>query len=182
MSENIKTEIVEQLIGAMPEPTPAPPPPIPAVERGPDGKPALNSKGKVRGRPGRPSKNRTAPTRPAAPPAVDAQMFDVSPDQDTATSSSAAQLDAAAVTCALAWQSVGLLALGADGKFADDQERDGITEAIRNYLAANGITDVPPGVALTIAAVGYVGARLHRPTVADRLKIAVLWIRAKLGV
>jgi hypothetical protein len=168
--------LAAELIDAMP----ATPGPIPAPELGADGKPQLNAAGTVKRKRGRPSKARSAP--PPRPAAIDPQIFDADPAADAdAAGADAGQLEAAAVTCALAWEGLGLMVLGEAGKFESDAEREHITASLRAYLAAKGLTDIPPGVALAIAATGYLGARLHRPTVTERLAMMFAWARRKLG-
>lgn len=61
-------------------------------------------------------------------------------------------------------------------------ERGNLREAWGQYFEAKGVSDIPPGVALAIATLGYAAPRLVQgPTTKSRLQRAGLWLKGKLG-
>lgn len=57
-----------------------------------------------------------------------------------------------------------------------------IQASFRQYFLAKGITDFPPGVALSIALACYALPRLRKPQTQNRLMKFVGWIKSKFGV
>lgn len=58
-------------------------------------------------------------------------------------------------------------------------EFDTMSKAYGDYFAAKGMTDIPPGVALTIALFGYILPRFFMPKTQTRVQKVKLWIAAK---
>ena len=195
MSESI--DLAAEAAANMPPVTPEPEP-LPVLEPGPDGKPKMNAKGKAarkRGRPRKP-KNRPAPgiTRPGntqQKPAGE-DFFDESlpKNEKTGESEPAAENTdessqpktpppPAGIVLAACWEQCGMIFLGPPGKF-EPGEGEAVSGALQAYLDANNIKDFPPGVALAVVACGYVGKRLHEPTVMERLGRVWTWIKNKL--
>ena len=58
-------------------------------------------------------------------------------------------------------------------------EAETMTKAWRDYYAAKGIRDIPPGVALTIALAAYTLPRAMMPQTQSRLQRLKNWFAAK---
>lgn len=59
----------------------------------------------------------------------------------------------------------------------DENERQGMIQAVASYLRATGHTEVSPGMALTFALCAYAGKRLGRPNTKE--KLVILWLKLK---
>lgn len=78
--------------------------------------------------------------------------------------------EAAGKTFAGLFFAVGAGLLGADFLPENAQERKSVEESIANYCAVSGAVDLPPSLALAIALIGYVGAKVAaKKTVRERL-------------
>jgi len=86
------------------------------------------------------------------------------------------------------WFSVGTLTFGKDWEpDIEQREHIAVKDAIKRYVEARQIPDMPPGLNLSIVLVTYSLARLQKPTVrsrlsviADSLKKGFSWLRAKI--
>lgn len=178
-------DIAKELVNAMPAPTtqadtaPPPPPSIPEPAIGSTGKVELNSKGKVKGKPGRPPKARSAAA------AVDAAAA------QTATPATAPPLDPAAkeelfrqtsIMCTALWEGTGRIVFGEDGAWQSKEECEGVRSAIEGTLRYYDVADIPPAWLLAFVAVSYAGARIHKPSSRERIALGWSWLRRKVGL
>jgi hypothetical protein len=140
---------------------------------GPDGKPTLSTKGKLVRRPGRKAGQGSAAvssvvSRPQVGP--------------TATETSIMQARQAGNFAAGALLQIGVLAGGEEWQPRLDKE-SGLDEqqmlqcAFGDYFVAKGITDIPPGIALTIAIGGYMMPRFFMPKTKTRMQRATIAIK-----
>ena len=61
-----------------------------------------------------------------------------------------------------------------------DEKAAGI-DAFTQYYTSKGVTDVPPGVIITIWALSYIGPRMAMPQTKSRFNLAVAWVKNKLS-
>lgn len=99
-----------------------------------------------------------APDAPAAPPPAPADQFEAA---------------GAAATAALI--AVGVTAFG-DEWIPRKGEPENLQGAFAAYFRAKGVADVPPGLALAIAVLGYAGPRFTQPETLTRLQKFKLWL------
>ncbi len=59
----------------------------------------------------------------------------------------------------------------------DENERQGMIQAVASYLRATGHTEVSPGMALTFALCAYAGKRVGKPKTKE--KLVVFWLKLK---
>ena len=125
-----------------------------------DGSPRLTKHGKFRLRPGR----RASLNRPDEPPQKDES------------------LTLAAETAASIYINSGIVIFGPEWlPDAAKMEREQLVSAFEAYFEAKGITDIPPGVALTIALFGYAAPRLYMPETQSRISRAIEWTKIKFA-
>ena len=84
--------------------------------------------------------------------------------------------DASAQVAATLWFAVGELILGSDWA-PEKNEPQIIKGAFKTYFVANGIGDIPPGIALALALGGYAAVRAQKPTVSERIGKVTAWIK-----
>lgn len=60
-------------------------------------------------------------------------------------------------------------------------ERDIVVGALANYFQSQQVTDIPPGLMLTVVCVAYAGPRLREPNTSSKLKMAWTWLRLKVS-
>lgn len=129
------------------------------------GNPVLTKTGKFRKRAGRPSGGNERPSGinfPEAPPQNNARL--------------------AAETAAAIYINTGVVIFGSEWlPNAANMEREQLVEAFNAYFEANGIVDIPPGVALVIACLGYAAPRLYMPKTQTKLQQFILWVKIKIG-
>lgn len=137
-----------------------------------DGKPVLNRDGTVRQKRGRgaPSSRLGTPKAAAAPGA---------PGSAPATVPADAGRQIAEMIFAFG-QLIGgeEFAPQINEKYGQD-ERAQMQDAWSRYCEEKGISDVPPGMAVIIATVGYIAPRLFMPKTKSRLEKLKNWIGAK---
>ena len=93
-----------------------------------------------------------------------------------------AQLTFAANTAAEIYIQSGVLIFG--GEWLPDparMEREQLVMAFEQYFLAKGVVDIPPGVALAIALLGYAAPRFYLPQTQSRVQIAWIWLRSKFA-
>lgn len=61
-----------------------------------------------------------------------------------------------------------------------DEKRQGI-EVWAEYFRAQGVTDIPPGIAVAIWSVSYMAPRFFQPATKNRIGLAWAWMKSKLG-
>lgn len=60
-------------------------------------------------------------------------------------------------------------------------ERDVVVAALANYFRSQQVTDIPPGLMLTVVCVAYAGPRLREPNTSSKLKMGWTWLRLKIS-
>lgn len=130
-----------------------------------DGNPVLTKTGKFRKKPGRNSagKSGTGGLNYPEPPAPD-------------------NVGLAAETAAAIYINSGVVIFGPEWLPDGHGEKEGLVDAFRAYLDAKGIDDIPPGLALSIAMMGYAAKRLYMPETQTRLSRIILWVKLKAGM
>lgn len=127
-----------------------------------DGTPRLTKTGKLRLRPGAKSRLNAGLNLPGEKPPP-------------------TEYDVAGHAAAMIFVTTGTILLGADFQPENEGEHEQVANAFACWCEANNINDVPPGIALAIALSGYIGKRLYKPTVSERLGFAVSWTATKFG-
>jgi hypothetical protein len=83
-------------------------------------------------------------------------------------------------------EAVGVAVGGGEFAYARDEktgtdERAAMTHAFARFCEAKNINDIPPGIALTIAVVGYVAPRFAKPAVQSRFGGFKEWVAGKIA-
>lgn len=113
--------------------------------------------------------------RKAAKPAGENESF-VAPEAPPPPPPKAMdQFDAAGAAATAATIAVGVTAFG-DEWVPRPGEGENLQAAFAAYFRAKGVADVPPGLALCIALLGYAGPRFTQPKTLTRLQKFKLWL------
>lgn len=141
------------------------------------GEPSLTKNGKLRRRPGRKSGSGQGTQSTLGKPSQPLGADQSKPD-------SIAQARATGTFAAGALITLGM-ALGGEEwkpvKTAEKDERAFLESAFGDYFVAKGMTDIPPGIALTIAIGAYVGPRLTMPRTQSRMERLRVWAAKKIA-
>lgn len=72
------------------------------------------------------------------------------------------------------------LVLGNEWQPQNDTERAVVVGAVKTYLQAKQVQDIPPGMLLAIVLTAYAAPRLRAPNTASKLSLAWAWFKSKL--
>ncbi len=143
----------------------------PAIhEAGPDGKGVRTAAGVFRRKRGGGGKSRVAPKAAQAG----------QPPQAAQDSSNLAKIESAALVSAGLIFTVGRLVGGPEFEpivSKEDNEPETMKAAFAEYYRIKGVADIPPGLALTLVCMGYVGKRWNAPVFKER-RVSI-WERTK---
>jgi len=72
------------------------------------------------------------------------------------------------------------LLLGPEWQPQNEQERTQMVGALKRYLEAKQVKDIPPGYLLALVVLIYSAPRFHQPETKKRLILFTAWFKAKL--
>lgn len=141
---------------------------------GPDGEPILSAAGNLQRKPGRRGGQAKRPTESR-----------LNVPGGAVASEGGQDSTAVAIATVDGIQALGLMIGGdewayqRDEKIGLDERAQGIS-AFKNFFDAQGVVDIPPGLALAIWGASYAVPRFFRPKTRSRLKLGWEWARVKL--
>lgn len=59
-------------------------------------------------------------------------------------------------------------------------DREAVVRAFGLYLQSKNIDDIPPGVALIVALVGYASPRFYKPKTSEKIQLGWTWLKIKI--